>query len=733
MSTRFSSRIGLLASLFVAALVFPALASDPSDPFDPSNKAVVLSGKSKKLLEIINFDVKLAPTKAKRGEVVRVTIKGKPADGFHTYPITERTNEQGRPDTGIKFTGVAGLKPLWPLVESAPHLGLSVNGEIEFHHDHEFTWTQDLLIDPSATPGKQELAVVVRLMVCNASTCFGPDVYRPMYVPLEILEGEAVAPAKDVLDRLQGPPEIKVITPTKEQAEKARIDAKKKDVPGKSVPGNTKPPPPTTVDANNLWSFLWFASISAFLMLLTPCVFPMIPITVNFFIKQSEKEHYNPYSMACVYSGTIIVLLTAIMLVLGTAIIAVANNAWFNVALGLVLIIFAMSLFGMYEIELPHFLARFTSAREGQGGMLGAIFMAMTFTITSFTCTGPFLGLMLGSVAGVQPPLINLILGAVVYSTTFAAPFFVLALFPSMLKKLPKSGDWLNAVKVTMGFLELGAALKFLSNADFAFFQGAPQLFNYDTVLAAWIALSLSCCLYLLGLFRLPHDDKSESVGVLRMLFAVGFLSLAIYLAPAMFGIKPAGVIGDNVVAFLPIRTGHENDGFGSGGKTGDDAHKSWHNTYEDAWKDAVDNNKLIFIDFTGVNCSNCRYNESSVFVLPQVKSELDKFVKVALYTDSIPNPKISAAEASKQLTQNQTFQDKFGVALPTYVIIRPARDTAAEGGKPKGEVLGKSEGQIQNVPSFVQMLQNALATQPRAARARIEDAVAEASEPRTK
>ncbi len=735
MSTRFSSRSALFASLFVAALVFPAFASDPSDPFDASNKAVVLNARSRKIVEIINFDVKLSTPKAKRGEVVRVTLTGKPAAGFYTYPITQRTNEQSKPDVAITYSRIDGIKPLWPIEESSPHLGISLDGKVSLHHDGEFTWSQDLLIDAAAKPGQQDLGITIRLMVCNKGGCFGPDIYRPIYVPLEILEGEPIVPTKELLDRTKGPPDLKVITPSAEQLAKARAESKKAAPPGKAAPapdGKKVAPPSGDVDAHNLWSFLWFACVSAFLMLLTPCVFPMIPITVNFFIKQSEKEHHNPLSMACVYSGTIIVLLTTIMLALGSVIIAVANNEWFNLALGVILIVFALSLFGMYEIELPHFLARFTSAREGQGGLVGAIFMAMTFTITSFTCTGPFLGLMLGSVAGVKPPLINLILGALVYSTTFAAPFFVLALFPSMLKKLPKSGGWLNAVKVTMGFLEIGAALKFLSNADLAFFPGNPQIFNYDTVLAAWMALSVACALYLFGVYRLPHDDQIESIGVGRMLVGVSFLGLAVYLAPAMFGIKPAGFIGDNVVAFLPIRTGHENDAFGSGGGTGKDGgsgHKDWHLDYEEAWKEAVASDKLLFIDFTGQNCANCRWNENTVFVQPQVKAKLNQFVKASLYTDSVPDRKLSSAKAKELAEKYYGFQDKLAdPTLPYYLIIKPAKDAPLDKGLPKGEILGREKGQIINVPAFVELLENALANQPRAAHLRIEDAVAEAA-----
>jgi thiol:disulfide interchange protein DsbD len=596
------------------------------------------------------------------------------------------------------------LKPLWPIIESPPHLARDVDGKIVLHHDKPFTWSQDLLIDPETKPGQYELTVTIdNLMLCRENTCLIPAPYRPLYVSLEVLDGDAVALAKDVTDRLQGPPAVTIITPTKNELAELT---------------DAKPPidPPDRGDANNLWSFLWFACAGAFLMLLTPCVFPMIPITVNFFIKQSEKEHHNPLMMASVYAGTIIVLLTTVMLALGSIVIDLATNEYFNVALGLVLIFFALSLFGMYEIELPQFLTRFTSAREGQGGMIGTVFMAMTFTITSFTCTGPFLGLMIGSVAGVKPPLFNLTLGALVYSTTFAAPFFVLALFPSMLKKIPKSGSWLNSVKVTMGFLELGAALKFLSNADFAFFPGDPQVFNYDTVLAAWIALSISCSLYLLGLFRLPHDDKVENIGVIRMLLAVGFLGLAIYLAPAMFGLHPAGLVGDNVVAFLPKRTGHEGDAPGAGkgaGGAADQGNKDWYLDYEDAYKDAIAKDKLIFIDFTGVTCSNCRYNEESVFPLPQVKQELSKFVKLSLYTDTVPNRKLSAKESKEQGERNKRWQlalDNDKPALPTYLVFQPSREAAFDNGVPKGKIVGRTAGAIRDIPAFVRVMQGAQA-----------------------
>src|SRR5262249_16671356 len=160
-------------------------------------------------------------------------------------------------------------------------------------------------------------------------------------------------------------------------------------------------------DAEGLRGLLGSAFIGALLMLLTPCVFPMVPITVNFFLKQSEKEHHQPLPTATVYAVTIIILLTLVMVALGKVIVVWAISPWFNLGMGVVMVVFALSLFGMYEIELPQGLARFTSAREGQGGYVGAVFMALTFTITSFTCTGPFLGLILATAAAVKAPFLH--------------------------------------------------------------------------------------------------------------------------------------------------------------------------------------------------------------------------------------------------------------------------------------------------------------------------------------
>jgi len=359
----------------------------------------------------------------------------------------------------------------------------------------------------------------------------------------------------------------------------------------------------------------------------------------------------------------------------------------------------------MYEIELPSSLARFTSAREGQGGLLGTVFMALTFTITSFTCTGPFLGALLGGVAGIQPPFGHLVLAALVYSATFAGPFFVLALFPSLLRKLPKSGSWLNAVKVTMGFLEIAAALKFLANTDLAWNPGNPRIFSYDAVLCAWIALAFASGLYLIGAFRLPHDDPVEHIGVMRMMFATIFFGLAVYLTPALRRETPQGLVGEAVVAFLPPSFDTQVGGPSSG--AANNPQLTWYINYQDAWEEAKRDDKLIFIDFTGQNCTNCRANEKNVFVKPPVRDLLTKYVRVQLYTDFVPDHRLSAAASEQEARRNSQLRDAIGNAtLPYYVVFAPDRTAPFEDGKLKGQVLGRRDGLIRDVPDFARFLE---------------------------
>jgi thiol:disulfide interchange protein DsbD len=704
----------------------------------------------KTLAELIDFKAKIEPVKAKRGQVVRVTVEGVSKPFAYTYSAIKT---DGPSRTRVKFAGADGLTPRGKIQESPPELKQSQTESHWILHDR-FWLKQEFLIAQDATPGKRTIEVQVLLQVCTkkgfdpkyGEECLLPgQEYRPLRIELEVEGGDPVTP----------PPEVAAT------------------------------PDPSTTDGinfNDLGGLLLAAFGGALLMLLTPCVFPMIPITVNFFIKQSEKEHHRPFFMASVYAGSIILLLTVVMLTAGNAVIQLALNPWFNLGLGGVLILFALGLFGLFEVDLGKFggmvlfvlvgfgisvlvkrvlgpnplggefrlavvsliaavpvllllnrivhqvmttlgfegwtLVGFLSQQESRGGAVGAAFMAMTFTVTSFSCTGPFLGIMLAPIANANPPIRNLMLAALVYSVTFAAPFFLLALFPSWLKKLPKSGGWMTTIKVTMGFLEIAAALKFLSNTDLAWFPGDPRLFNYDTVLCAWIALSVACSLYLFGIFKLDHDEPETQIGPIRMVFASLFFGMAIYLTPLLFGITPKGVIMEGAVSFLPVNLDMNR------GQAGGPAESvPWiHDDYPKAWEIAKRENKLIFIDFTGQNCQNCRENERNVFPKREVIDELKKYVCVKLYTDFVPDSKLtpdeSKAEAGKQL-EFQIGLDQ-GFAQPVYTIIEPDREQPFNGTKLKAKLIDSRKGKIFDVADFTRFLQKPAKENRNEARAQV-------------
>jgi thiol:disulfide interchange protein DsbD len=350
--------------------------------------------------------------------------------------------------------------------------------------------------------------------------------------------------------------------------------------------------------------------------------------------------------------------------------------------------------------------------------MLGTMFMALTFTIISFACVAPFLGGFGGTAAAARPLWQNL-LGGLAFAATFAAPFFVLALFPTLLKALPKSGAWLNSVKVVMGFLELAAAFKFFRGAELIQTGGDVTIFSYDFVLGIWIALAVLCGLYLIGTYRLPHDTPAESIGVPRLLFSAAFIGLGVYLAPALFKVnsegaaqRPGGAIFAWVDAFLLPE---------SRGSAGSRSHPVTGDLYY-AVEQARDHlrktgqPKRILVDFTGIVCSNCRYNEQHVFPKPEVQEAFQQYINVEVYTDGVPVD-LYAPEIQSELARdssrsdndarvNAAFQRKVfdKIVLPYYAILEPRAD---------GKIVVVDmyeEGRIMDVPKFVQFITGARA-----------------------
>ncbi len=380
--------------------------------------------------------------------------------------------------------------------------------------------------------------------------------------------------------------------------------------------------------------------------LLTPCVFPMIPLTVSFFTKQS-KSRAKGISNAIIYGLSIIVLYTllgyAITAIFGSdALNVFSTNPYVNIAFFVLLVVFAISFFGAFEITLPSSWINKTDQASDKGGIIGIFFMAFTLALVSFSCTGPIIGTLLFEAAsgGVQGPLV----GMFGFSLALALPFALFAAFPGWLNSMPKSGGWLNSVKVVLGFIELAFAFKFLSTADLVWQAGILQR---EWFIAIWISIFTLLTLYLLGKFRMPHDSPLEKISVPRLLLAVTSLFFVVYLVPGMWGAPLKLISGFPPPAFYAESPG----GFGGGGTTvmattngdipdgADPEHcplglNCFHD-FEQGLAYAKKVNKPVMIDFTGWGCVNCRKMEEQVWSDPRVSEILrEDVVLVSLYVD---------------------------------------------------------------------------------------------------
>jgi thiol:disulfide interchange protein len=409
----------------------------------------------------------------------------------------------------------------------------------------------------------------------------------------------------------------------------------------------------------NIWAFIWLAISFGAISLLTPCVFPMIPITVSYFTNHAGGNRGKSLKLALVYSVGIILTFTALGMALAillgaSGINLFAANPFVNLLIMGIFFFFAFNLFGFYEIGIPSSilskLDAVTRSSEGNGSAyIGALLMGLTFSLTSFTCTSPFVGTILVSTAqgDWQYPLI----GMLAFSTVFALPFFILALVPQYLSQLPKAGGWLNSVKVVMGFLEIAAAMKFLSNIDLVWHWG---IFTREVVLIVWVIIAVALAFYLLGVYKFRNDSPIKKLSALRIGFAVVAFGLGIYLISGVLGKK----LGE-LESFLPPKNAESK--FNILGNKNEES--TWiTNDLDEGLRQAKLQNKKIFVDFTGYTCTNCRWMEANMFPLPNVKAEMDKFILVRLYTD----------DGSESNEKYQRFeQETFGtVALPYYAIF---------------------------------------------------------------
>jgi thiol:disulfide interchange protein DsbD len=360
-----------------------------------------------------------------------------------------------------------------------------------------------------------------------------------------------------------------------------------------------------------------------------------------------------------------------------------ANNPWLNLFFAAVFMAFALMFFGVFEIHVPSWLLTWTSKREASGGLVGVVFMALTFTLVSFTCTFAFVGQI--AILAQGGSILKAIVGMAAFGATFASPFFLLAMFPSVLSKMPKSGGWMNRVKVTIGLVELAMVLKFLSVSDIGFSpNGLPVFLDRASFLVGWMAIAIITGMYLLGLFRLASDMEMKGVPVLQVLLALVFFGVGGYIGVGVFSsTPPSGWFWSQVVAMAPpdfqVGGGSHSSGRNGMAIREDDRlgtvveHHGlvFGLDFDRAVAEANRTKKALFIDFTGVNCPNCRGMEIDVLSQPAMISRLEKMVRVQLYTDAVPG--ISGADQQKKILefnrklQEEWFQDS---ALPGYAVV---------------------------------------------------------------
>jgi thiol:disulfide interchange protein len=585
-------------------------------------------------LDPIQWTLTSKVAKAPAGATVPLHLKATFQEGWHLYSLT--TPAGGPIATTAELAenpAVKGSK----LYEPPPMRQFDKN----FNLDTEtFEKEVDLPLTAELAPGAKgaiELIANVRYQACNDRQCLPPRKKTASFTVT--IDPAAAAPAAFVIpagytEIKPGAVAVKVISPGTSST-------------STSTTGSAGAP--AAANSGGLPAFLITAFGLGLAAIFTPCVFPMIPITVSFFLNQR-----GGILQAVVFSSGIVVLFCALGLGVTAAVgpfgvNQLGANPWVNGFITLVFGAFALSLLGAFEITLPSSMLTKLDSASRRGGYLGTLLMGLTFALTSFACIGPFMGSLL--VASVQSKGLQPVLGMVSFAGGLASPFFFLAAFPGYLKKLPKSGGWLARVKIVMGFVLLAAMLKYASNIDQVLQLG---WLTRERFLAGWFVLFALAGLYLLGLLKLEGNEEGDHLGIGRLLTASVLLIFAFSLLPGMFG-APLGELD----AYVPAATG--------GGILNNRAstQQVWmKNQYKQALDQARAENKLVLVTFTGYACTNCHWMKANMFPRPEIAEAASKLVLVELYTDG----------TDKESEENQKLQDeKFStVAIPYYAILDP-------------------------------------------------------------
>ena len=447
------------------------------------------------------------------------------------------------------------------------------------------------------------------------------------------------------------------------------------------------------------WIYIFITGfVGGLLALFTPCIWPIIPMTVSFFLKRS-KDKKKGIRDAWTYGASIVVIYVGLgLLVTGifgaNALNSLSTNAVFNIFFFLMLVVFAASFFGAFEITLPSKWSNAVDSKaEKTGGLLSIFLMAFTLSLVSFSCTGPIIGFLLVQVS-TTGNMIAPAIGMLGFAIALALPFTLFALFPSWLKSMPKSGGWMNVIKVTLGFLELAFALKFLSVADLAY---GWRILDRETFLALWIVLFALLGFYLLGKVKFPHDDDDTKVSVPRFFMALASLAFAVYMVPGLWG-APLKAVS----AFAPPMQTQDFNLYNN------EVHAKF-DDYDLGMEYARQHGKPVMLDFTGYGCVNCRKMELAVWTDPKVSDIINNdYVLITLYVDN-KTPLSSPVKIMENGTERtlRTVGDKwsylqrvkFGAnAQPFYVLIDN-----------EGKPLNKSYSYDESIPKYIEFLQTGL------------------------
>ncbi len=583
------------------------------------------------LLDPVDYELVEAPETARAGEVFNVTVEATIEGDWHLYSILNDPDAGPYPTTFSSGSSQMAIAGDIEETEAAIEFDPNFNTELGWHSNTaRFTIP---VAFRSELEGNQRVQIEVLYQVCDDRSCLPP---KTKEITGDILLfGVADNPFTDF------PEEEVTIT----QAEEFELTSD------------------SDVASDNVWAFLWLAITAGLAALLTPCVFPLIPLVVSYFSNQTGADgtqKSTSWGQAIIFGLSIVLIFTTIgallALILGVAGVSqFASNPWVNLFIGLLFVVFGVSLLGMFELRLPYQLTNWLNKKSNEGtGVMGTLFMGLTISAVSFSCTAPFVGAVLAATTGGE--WFFPIVGMLGFSAAFASPFVLFAMFPGYLESLPKSGSWMNVVKVILGIVILAASVKFLANADIIWQWG---IFSRPLGIAIWISLFLVAGLYLLGLFALHGEDKPKNISAGRLLIAVSFLLFSFYLIPGLLGASMG--IWD---AWLPARQATDVSvvsSISAGGGTTTES--EWSNNYEMSVDQAIAENRPVFIDFTGYTCTNCRAMESTVFPRENIVERFNQMEKVKLYTDGGQNA-----------TENQQFQFELTgtLALPTYVIVDP-------------------------------------------------------------